>query len=160
MDFGAISRNFKRKILRPRKIFENFGRKSAPNRTESHAQRHADALHTVWTPLWVKARLQHVKHSGFWRNLAQFRTQSFATVKNLRNFRSKFAPQCMPPGGAQLAHGLQRSPTAVPSVGMLRRESLRAIRCGFPTEIFEKNFAAAKVCIRNRVRSHQIPRTA
>ena len=34
MDLGAISRDFGRKILRPRKIFEIFDPKCAANRTE------------------------------------------------------------------------------------------------------------------------------
>ena len=42
-DFGAISRDFGRKIVRPRKICKNFGLRSAANRTESHVPQLANA---------------------------------------------------------------------------------------------------------------------
>ncbi len=88
-DFGAISRDSGRKILRPRKIFEIFGPKSAENRTESHAPQRADARHSVWGPLWLAARLGVVGQHGFRRDLARFRTQNFAAAKIIRKFRSE-----------------------------------------------------------------------
>ena len=88
-NFGAISREFDRKISRPRKFFENFGQKFAENRTESHAPQHADARHSAWGPLRVVARLQHVEDSGFRRDLARFRSQNFAAAKIFRKFRSE-----------------------------------------------------------------------
>ena len=68
-DFGAISRDFDRKISRPRKKFENFGQNFAENRTESHVPRHADARHSDWGPLRLVGRLQHAEKSGFRRAL-------------------------------------------------------------------------------------------
>ena len=82
MDFGAISRDFERKILRPTTIFENFGSKSAENRTKSHAPQHADATHSVWEPLRVAARLRVTWRHGFRRVAARFRTRNFAAAKN------------------------------------------------------------------------------
>ena len=40
------------------KIFENFGPKSAPNRTKSHAAQHADARNRCWGPLRVVRKLR------------------------------------------------------------------------------------------------------
>ena len=57
--------------------------------------------------------------------------------KILRSESREIAPKSMPPGDAQLAHDPQTSPRPVPSVGVLRRVRLHAIRNGFPTEIFE-----------------------
>ena len=51
----------------------------------------------------------------------------------------------MPFGDAQLALDLKRSPTYVPSIGMLRRIRLRAIRSGFPTENFEKKIRGREI---------------
>ena len=81
--------------------------------------------------------------------LSGFPTEIFAFRgrKILRLNSREIAPKSMPPVGAELAHDPRRSPTAVPSVGMLRRVRLRAILSGFPTEIFEKKFAAAKFSV-------------
>ena len=89
MDFGAISRDSERKILRPRKIFENFGRKSVANRMQSHAPQHADARHSSWGPLRVVRKLRITGRHGFWRDLARFRTQNLAAAKIFRKFRSE-----------------------------------------------------------------------
>ena len=75
------------------------------------------------------------KFSKFWRGREIFHPKS-----------REIAPKSMPPGDAQLANDPQRSPTSVPSVGMLWRVRLRAVLSGFPTEIFEncarpENFA-------------------
>ena len=56
-------------MLWPRKFFENLGQKFAENCTESHAPQHADARHSAWGPRRVVNRPQHVKHSGFRRDL-------------------------------------------------------------------------------------------
>ena len=56
-DFGAISRDFDRKISRPRKSFENFGQNFAENRTECHVPRHADARQSDLGPLRLVGRL-------------------------------------------------------------------------------------------------------
>ena len=74
---------------------------------------------------------------------ADFRPKFSKNFRCHKIFRSKsleIAPKSMPLGCAQHAHDPQRSPTTVPSVGMLRRVNLRAVRCRFPTEIFE-NFS-------------------
>ena len=78
---------------------------------------------------------------------------NFRGRKNLRSKSHGNAPKFMPPGGAQLLDDPQRSPTSVPSVSMLRQVRFRAIRGGFRTE----NFAAAKFCVRNRMRSRRNP---
>ena len=88
-DFHAISRDSGREIFRPRKFFENFGPKSAANRTKSHAPHHADARHSVRGPSCLAARLGVVGQSGFRRDLARSRTQHFAAAKIFRNFRSE-----------------------------------------------------------------------
>ena len=49
-DFGAISRDFGRKILRPRKNFKIFGPRFTANRMQSHAPQHADPLHSACGP--------------------------------------------------------------------------------------------------------------
>ena len=66
--------------------------------------------------------------------------ENFSLPQNLslRSISREIAPKSIPPGGAQLAHDLQRSPITVLSVRMLRHVRLRAVFCGFPTEIFEK----------------------
>ena len=71
MDLGAISRDFDRKILRPRKFFENFGRKSAENRVQSHVPHHADARHSCWGPLIVVSKLCTTGRHGFLRDLTR-----------------------------------------------------------------------------------------
>ena len=81
MDFRAISRDFERKILRPRKFFENFGPKSAQNRVQSHTMQHADALHRCCGPLRVVRMLRTTKRHGFRRDLPRFRTRNFADAK-------------------------------------------------------------------------------
>ena len=60
MDFGAISRDFDRKIVRPRKIFEIFGR-------EPHAIARA-AARGRWAQ-WLgtsKGREEAVHHQAAW----------------------------------------------------------------------------------------------
>ena len=88
MDFGAISRDFERKILRPRKFFENFGSKSVPNRVQSHAPQHADARHRSLGPLMVVSKLRTTWRHGFRRDLTRFRMKNFAAAQNFRKFRS------------------------------------------------------------------------
>ena len=63
--------------------------------------------------------------------------KTFRGRKILHSKSREIAPKSMPPVGAELAHDPQRSPTTVPSVGMLRRVRLRAILSGFRIEIFE-----------------------
>ena len=65
---------FRTKILRPRKFFQNFGRKSAENRTISDAPQHADAPHTCSGPLRVLSKLRTTWRHGRWRDLMRFRT--------------------------------------------------------------------------------------
>ena len=90
MGYGAISSDFERKILRPRKIFEIFDPKCAAHRTESHAPRRADARHHAWGPLWLAGRLRivnfDVKRRGFRCDLTRFRTKNCATAKIFENF--------------------------------------------------------------------------
>ena len=93
------------------------------------------------------------------RAILDRKVRNFSAAAKILNFRPRshenlIAPKSMPPGGAQLAHDPVRSPTFVPSVGMLRRARLRAI--------FDRKFrifsaAAAKFFVRNRVRSRQNP---
>ena len=64
----------------------------------------------------------------------------FRARKILRSKSREIAPKSMLFRGAQHAHDPQRSPTTVPSVGMLWRVRLRAVLSGFQTEIVE-NFA-------------------
>ena len=87
-DFGAISRDFDRKISRPRKSFENFGQNFAENRTESHVPQHADARHSDWGPLRLVRRLQHAEKSGFRRDLEP---KMLRPRKIFENFGPKFA---------------------------------------------------------------------
>ena len=84
---GAISRDFDRKISRPRKSFENFGQNFAENRTESHVPQHADARHSDWGPLRLVGRLQHAEESGFRRDLEP---KMLWPRKILKNFGQKF----------------------------------------------------------------------
>ena len=79
------------KILRSRKIFENFGPKSAPNRAQSHAAQSADARHRCQGSPRVATRLRVTERHGFRRDVARFRTQNSAAAKNFGNFGSKFA---------------------------------------------------------------------
>ena len=76
-EFGAISRDSERKILRPRKIFETFEPKSVANRTKSHAPRHADARNSVWGPSCLAARLGVVWQRGFRCDLTRSCSSSF-----------------------------------------------------------------------------------
>ena len=110
------------------KIFENFGPKSAPNRTKSHAAQHADARNRCRGPLRVVSKLRITRQRGF-------RPKSRET-----------APRSMPPGGAQHADDPPRCSTAVLTVGMLWRMRLHVITNynEFSTEIFE-NFRGRKI---------------
>ena len=71
---------------------------------------------------------------------------NFRNRKLLRSKSLEIAPKSMSPVGAQLAHDSERSPTTVPSVGMLRHVRLHA---GLFDRNFRKFFAAAKFCVRN-----------
>ena len=64
------------------KCSKNFGPKFVLNRVQSHAPQHADARHRCWGPLRVVARLCVTKRHGFRRDLARFRTQTFAAATN------------------------------------------------------------------------------
>ena len=52
-----------------RNTFENFGRKSAANRTQSHVPQHANALDTCWGPLRVVGKLRTTWRHGFRRRI-------------------------------------------------------------------------------------------
>ena len=80
-------------------------------------------------------------------------SKNFVAAKFLRSRSREIAPKSVRPGGAQLPHDPMRSPTTVPSVGMLCRVRLHAISSRFRTEIFENS----KFCVRNRVRSRRNP---
>ena len=81
IDFGTISRDFGRKILRPRKILKNCG----PNRDKSATPQHADAQHCAWGPLWPVTRPRTSNRHGFRHDLARFRTKNFAAAENVKN---------------------------------------------------------------------------
>ena len=155
-DFGAISRDFDRKISRPRNFFENFGQKFAANRTESHVPRHADARHSVWGPLRVVARLQHVWHSGFRCDLARFRSQNFATAKLFRKFRSEIRRE---------SHRISRAAACRRSAQCLgtsegRGQAAARVAQRISARFRTKNFATAKLFrkVRSEIRreSHRI----
>ena len=120
MDFGAISRDFERKILRPRKFFENFDPKCAANRTESHAPRRADARHSCRGPLTVVSKLRTTKRHAFWRDLMRFRTKNFAAAKTCRTFRSEM--RCTSHGISRAAACRRSAPCLGTSVA--RREAV------------------------------------
>ncbi len=86
MNYGAIARDFGPKILRPRKIFEIFGPKSAANRTKSHEPQRADARHSVWGPLWLAAMSAALGQPEFRRNLTRFRTENFRGREKFSKF--------------------------------------------------------------------------
>ena len=161
MDFGAISRDFERKIWRPRKIFENFGRKSAANRTQSHVPQHADAPDSCWGPLRVVSKLRTTRRHGFWRDLTRFGTQNFAN-RNAENFRKL---------RSEIARNLTRHsmPTLGTDVGDLYGSCASCASPGIChgfwrdlTRFRMQNFAAAKIFrkFRSEIRreSHRISR--
>ena len=55
-DFGAISRDFGPKILRSRKIFDNFGPRRVEKRAQIITPRHADPRRRLCGPLCLAAR--------------------------------------------------------------------------------------------------------
>ena len=86
----------------------------------------------------------------------RFRTEIFENFRGREILRSKsreIAPKSMSLRAARHAHDPQRSPTSVPSVGMLQRVRLRAIS----DRKFRKFCAAVKLCVRNRARSRRNP---
>ena len=70
-NLGAISRDFGREILRPRKFFEIFGPKIVANRIYYLAPHLSMARNTVWGPLRVLARLHVVGRCGFGRDFGR-----------------------------------------------------------------------------------------
>ena len=91
MNSGEISPDIERKFSRPREFFENFGRKSAENRTQSHAPQHADARQKCLGSFGAVSKLDTTRRHGFRRDLTLFRTQIFAAAQNFRKFRSRIA---------------------------------------------------------------------
>ena len=92
---ARISARFRTQNFAAAKIFENFGPKSAPNRTQSHAAQHADARNRCWGPLRVVTKLRTTRRHGFRRDLTRFRMKNFAAAQNFRNFRSEIARNLM-----------------------------------------------------------------
>ena len=82
---------FRTKNVAAATIFENFGPKSAPNRTKSYALQHADPRNRCWGPLGVVRKLCTTRRHGSLRDLARFRTQNFAAAKIFENFGPKSA---------------------------------------------------------------------
>ena len=162
-DFRAISHDFGREILRPRfsKVIEIFGPKSAVNRMQPHAPQQADALHTVWGPLRVAARLRVVWPRGFSCGLARSRTRNFAAAIFFRKFRSEIRRESHK---ISRAAAFRRS-TQCPGTSTGRGEAVRhqAARISARSravsnanfcrrEKFSKNFGPKFVL--NRVQSH------
>ena len=87
-DFGAISRDFERKILRPRKSFEIFGR-------ESHKISRAAACRRSAQLLWTsKGRKQAAHHRAAWlsaRSHAVLNEKFCGREKFFKNFDPKCA---------------------------------------------------------------------
>ena len=80
------------------------------------------------------------RHAVPRRISSRFGLKIFNFFRGRRIFRSKsreIAPKSMPIGGAQPCHEPQRSPSTVPSVGMLRHVRLHAICGESRTENFE-----------------------
>ena len=153
MDFGAISRDFERKILPPRKIFENFGPKSAPNRAKSHAAQHADARNRCWGPLRVVSKLRTTRRHGLWRDLARFRTQNFA-ARARENFGPKSVPNRTQSHAAQHAYARNRCCIILPlrvvkKLRTTRRHGFRRDLARFRTQNFE---FSKIISVRNQVR--------
>ena len=86
------------------------------------------------------------------------------------NFRQKFrgrkifgprsleiAPKSVPPADARPFRESNTSPKTLCSVGVPRCVGLQAKSARFGPKILEKNFAAAKFSVRDRLRSRQIP---
>ena len=73
----------------------------------------------------------------------------------LRSKSREIAPKTAVPHVLKPGHDPPRSPDTVPSVGMPRHVRFGAILGELRTEFFEKNFAAAKFCDRNRARSRR-----
>ena len=125
-------------------IFEKFSRPQifafeiARERAEIRAARRRAALPR---PLEVPKHCAERRHAAAREIACDFRpkfSKNFAGRKILHSKSREIAPKSMPPGGAQLAHDPTRSQTTMPSVSMLRRMRLHAIRNRFRTEIFEK----------------------
>ena len=149
MNFGAIARDFERKILRPRKIFENFGRKSAGNRTQSRAPQHADPRHSCWGPHQVAVQQRH----GFWRGLAAIPNAKFCgRGKKFEIFGPKSARNHAQSHTAQHADARHNAQGPLQVLGKLRitwRHAFRSDRTRFRTQ----NFAATKISVRNPLRA-------
>ena len=140
-------------------IFENFSR---PQNFAFEIAGDRAEIHAAW---WCAACLRFSeisdncaerRHAAAREIACDFRSKFSKILRGRKILRSKsreIAPKSMPPGGAQLAHDSQRSPTTVPSVRGLQYVRLRAVR----DRKFRKFVAAAKFFDRNRVRSRRNP---
>ena len=122
-----ISRDFERKILQPRKFCENFGPKSAPNRTKSHAAQHADARNRCQGPSKIVRKLRTTRRHEFRRDLARFRTQNFAAAKIFGNFGPKSAPNRTKSHAAQHADARNRCRGPIRVMSKLRTTRMHGL---------------------------------
>ena len=67
---------------------ESLGRKSAQNRTQSHAPQHADARHSCWGPPRVVSKLRTTRRHTFRRD---FLTEIFKRFSRPQNFAIEIA---------------------------------------------------------------------
>ena len=136
MDFGAISRDLQRKILRPRKIFENVDRKSHAISRAAACRRSAQMLGTS------KGRKQAVHHKAAWIS-----ARSHAIFNEKFCDRAKFSKisvgnrtQSHAPQHADARHRCCEPLRVVSQLGTARRHGIRRDHTRFQTQ----NFAAAE----------------
>ena len=144
-------------MLRPRKIFENFGPKSAANRMQSHAPQHGDARDSCWGPLRVVSKLSTNKRHGFLSNLTRFRMKNFAAAKIFENFGPKSAPNRTKSHAAQHADARNRCLGPLKVVRKLRtvrRHGFRRDLARFRTKNFARRENFSKISVENRAQSH------
>ena len=105
---GPDVARFRTKNFAAAKIFENFGPKSAPNCSKSHAAQHTVARNRCLGPLKVVRKLRNTRRHGLRRDLARFRTKNFAAAKISENFGPKSAQNRTQSHAAQHAYARNR----------------------------------------------------
>ena len=136
--FDAVLGGFRIKNFEIFSWPQNFAFEIARDRAEIHAAWLCIASSRPLQVPNICCERQHAAAREILCDLERISDRNFRGRKILRSKSREIAPKSMPPGGAQLAPDPERSPTSVPSVGMLRHVRLRAILSGFPTEICEK----------------------
>ena len=157
MEFGAISRDFECKLLRPRNFFRKF---RSEIRSESHAISRAAACRRSAQLLGTsEGRGQAVHHPAAWI-LARILTENFANFSRSQNFAFEIARDRAKIRCAPRAAAWPRPIEVSKQFAERRHAAAREIRCDserISDRNFRKVFAAAKPCDRKSARSHRNP---